>query len=83
MRRWFYASFFSKVKGEAREASKENWAKLARTLIEKSNEQGLSDKAGRVTLYYYVKDGVFVPVKAEIEAFEIKHAGKVEITFSP
>ena len=83
VRRWFYASFYSKVKGEAREVSKENWIKLARMLIEKSNEQGLSDKAGRVTLYYYVKDGVFIPVKAEIEAFEIKLVGKVEVTFSP
>jgi len=82
VRRWFYASLYSKVKGEAREVSKENWAKLARVLVEKSNEQGISDKAGRVILYYYIKDGVFIPVRAEIEVFEIRPAGKVEVTFS-
>lgn len=82
VRRWFYASLYSKVKGDAREQSKNNWVKLARMLIEKTNEQGVSDKAGRVVLYYYIKDGVFVPVKAEIEYFEIKPLGKFEVTFS-
>jgi len=82
LRRWFYASFYSKVKGEARERSKENWVKLARTLVERSNQEGISDKAGRVTLYYYVKDGVFFPVKVELEYFDIKPLGKIEITFS-
>ena len=82
VRRWFYASFYSKARGEARERSKDNWVKLARILIDKTNEQGISDKAGRLTLYYYVKDGVFIPVKAEIEYFEIKPLGKFEVTFS-
>lgn len=82
VRRWFYATFYSKVKGEARELSKENWAKLARMLVEKTNEQGASDKAGRIILYYYVKDGVFTPVKAEVEVFEIKPVGKIEISLS-
>ncbi|MEM3944633.1 MAG: hypothetical protein QXJ59_11160 [Thermofilaceae archaeon] len=82
VRRWFYASLYSKVKGDAREQSKNNWVKLARMLIDKTNEQGVSDKAGRVVLYYYIRDGVFVPVKAEIEYFEIKPLGKFEVTFS-
>ena len=82
MRRWFYASFYSKAKGEARERSKENWVKLVRTLIERTNEQGISDKAGRLTLHYYIKDGVFVPVKVEVEYYEVKPLGKLEVTLS-
>ncbi|MEM1508818.1 MAG: hypothetical protein QW291_05965 [Thermofilaceae archaeon] len=79
VRRWFYATYYSKVRGEAREISKENWAKLAKLLVEKSNEMGVSDKGGRIILYYYVKDGVFIPVKAEIEVYDIKPSGKFEI----
>lgn len=82
VRRWFYASFYSKAKGEARERSKDNWVRLARILVDKTNEQGVSDKAGRLTLYYYVREGVFIPVKVEIEYFEIKPLGKFEVTFS-
>ncbi len=80
LRRWFYATHYSKVMGEAREISKENWAKLARLLVEKSNEMGVSDKGGRIILYYYIKDGVFIPVRAEIEVYELKLTGKFEIT---
>lgn len=82
LRRWFYASLYSKVKGDAREISKGNWTKLAQMLVEKSSERGVSDKAGRVILYYYLRDGVFTPVRAEIEIFEIKPLGKVDITFA-
>jgi len=79
VRRWFYATFYSKERGDVREASKENWTRLARILVEKTSEEGVSDKAGRISLYYYVKDGVFVPVRAEIEVFELKPVGKIEV----
>lgn len=82
VRRWFYAAFYSKVRGEAREQSKDNWTRVAQVLIDKINERGVSGKAGRITLYYYVRDGVFVPVKAEVEFYEIKSLGRLEVTFS-
>jgi len=82
LRRWFYASFYSRAEGEAKEKSKENWARLASSLVEKSNEAGISEKAGRLTLYYYVKNGVFTPVRVEIDYYELRPAGKVEVTVS-
>ena len=81
VRRWFYATFYSKERGEAREKSKDNWTRVARLMVEKSNDAGISDKAGRITLYYYVKNGVFTPVRAEIDYYELKPTGKVEIKF--
>lgn len=79
VRRWFYATFYSKERGEVREASKENWTRLARILVEKTGEAGVSDKAGRISLYYYVKDGVFIPVKAEVDIYEMRPVGRIEV----
>ncbi|HDI74347.1 MAG TPA: hypothetical protein ENF55_00170 [Thermoprotei archaeon] len=79
-KRWFYATFYSKEADEAKkEKSKENWVKLARMLVEKSNEAGYSDKAARIVIYYKDEDGVFNPVKAEIEVFELKKVDTLEI----
>ncbi len=78
-KRWFYATFYSKSKGDIKEVSKENWAKLARVLVEKSNEEGVSDKAARLTIYYYDNEGIFKPVKAELEVFELKPVKTIEI----
>ncbi|RLF04365.1 MAG: hypothetical protein DRK00_06865 [Thermoprotei archaeon] len=46
VRRWFYATFYSKERGDVREASKENWTRLARILVEKTSEEGVSDRRG-------------------------------------
>lgn len=78
-KRWFYATFYSKSKGDVKEISKENWTKLARMLVEKSNQEGVSDKAARLTIYYYDSEGVFKPVKAELEIYELKPIKTIEI----
>ncbi len=80
-KRWFYSVYYNKsIPDEIKEKSKENWARLARLLVEKSNAEGISDKAATLTIYYYEKDGVFVPVGAEIEAYEIKPLKTVKIS---
>ena len=80
-KRWFYATFYSKdVNPEVREKSRENWARLARRLVEKSNERGASEKAARVIIYYTDEGGVFNPVRAEIEVYELKQVDKIEIS---
>ncbi|RLE95343.1 MAG: hypothetical protein DRN04_00440 [Thermoprotei archaeon] len=79
-KRWFYATFYSKESDETKkEKSKENWVKLARMLVEKSNEAGYSDKAARIVIYYKDDNGIFTPIKAEIEVFELKIIDKLEI----
>ncbi|RLE58871.1 MAG: hypothetical protein DRJ32_05640 [Thermoprotei archaeon] len=79
-KRWFYATFYSKADEATREKSRENWTKLARALVEKSNEAGASEKAARLIIYYKTENGVFVPIKAEIEVYELKQVDKLEIT---
>ncbi len=72
-KRWFYGTYYSKAADEeSREKSRENWARLARMLVEKSNAEGASDKAARLTIYYTDEGGVFKPIRAEIEVFELK-----------
>ncbi|HDD64036.1 MAG: hypothetical protein DRJ64_04880 [Thermoprotei archaeon] len=78
-KRWFYATFYSKSKGEAKELSKENWTKLARILVEKSNQEGVSENAARVLIYYYDDEGIFKPIKAEIEVFKLEPLKTIEI----
>ncbi|RLE84871.1 MAG: hypothetical protein DRJ41_02310 [Thermoprotei archaeon] len=79
-KRWFYATFYSKSGLEGKEESRENWARLARLLVEKSNEEGVSDKAARVIIHYYDKDGIFRPVRAELEVYELRPIKTVEIS---
>jgi len=71
-KRWFYATFYSKSSSENKEKSRENWARLARLLVEKSNKEGVSDKAARVIIHYYDKDGLFQPVRAELEIYDLR-----------
>ncbi|MCD6209022.1 MAG: hypothetical protein DRJ46_01815 [Thermoprotei archaeon] len=82
-KRWFYATFYSKklqVSDEIKEKSKENWARLARKLVEETNNRNASDKAARLTIYYYDENGLFKPVKAEIEVYELKQVDKIEVS---
>lgn len=79
-KRWFYATFYTKVGDEAkREKSKENWARLARMLVEKSNEEQVSDKAARIIIYYTEEDGVFNPIRAQIEVYDMKLLKTIEV----
>lgn len=79
-KRWFYATFYSKSGGGLRERSRENWVRLARMLVERSNEEGVSDKAARVVIYYYDRDGFFNPVRAELEVYELKPIKTINIS---
>jgi len=82
-KRWFYASFYSRTGDEARrEKSRENWVRLARALVEKSNEEQVSDKAARIIIYYTEEDGVFNPVRAQIEVYELKLLKTIDIPTS-
>ena len=80
-KRWFYGTIYASIKEQdAKERSKENWARLARALVEKSNSEGVSDKAARITIYYRMVDGVFTPVKAELEAYELRPIKTIEVS---
>ncbi len=79
-KRWFYATFYSKSSSENKEKSRENWARLARLLVEKSNKEGVSEKAARVIIHYYDKNGLFEPVRAELEIYELRPIKTLEIT---
>ena len=81
-KRWFYATFYSKKEDEKKEQSRANWAKLARKLVEKSNAENVSEKAARVIIYYEDKDGIFRPIKTEIEVYELKPVKTIEISES-
>lgn len=78
-KRWFYATFYSRTAMGDREKSRENWVKLARKMVEASNEEGVSDKAARITIYYTDEGGTFNPVKAEIEVYELKPVKSIEV----
>mgnify|MGYP000427396628 CR=1 FL=1 len=79
-KRWFYATFYGKGSDEKREKSKENWVKLARLLVEKSNEEGVSEKGARIIIHYRDDEGIFQPVKAEIEIYELKPVKTLSIS---
>ena len=40
----------------------------------------MSDKAARLIIYYYDENGLFRPVKAEIEVYELKQVDKIEVS---
>ncbi|RLF00403.1 MAG: hypothetical protein DRJ59_07220 [Thermoprotei archaeon] len=82
-KRWFYASFYSRTGDEVKkEKSRENWVKLARALVERSNEEQVSDKAARITIRYTEEDGVFNPIRAEIEVYELKLLKRIDVSVS-
>ncbi len=78
-KRWFYATFYAKTSTGDKEKSKENWARLARAMVEISNKEGVSDKAARITIYYTDEGGTFNPIRAEIEVYEIKPVKTLEV----
>ncbi len=79
-KRWFYATFYSKAQSDLKEKSRENWVKLARKLVEVSNERGVSEKAARVVIYYRDNEGFFDPVKAELEIYELRPVETIEVS---
>ncbi|RLE76888.1 MAG: hypothetical protein DRJ56_03460 [Thermoprotei archaeon] len=80
-KRWFYATFYSRIGDEGRrERSRENWVKLARMLVERSNEEQVSDKAARIIIYYTEEGGVFTPIRAQIEVYELKLLKTIDIS---
>jgi len=70
-KRWFYATFYAKGDPDKREISKQNWAQLARKLVEETNREGVSDKGARVIIYYRDDDGIFKPIRAEVEVYNL------------
>ncbi|MCD6369670.1 MAG: hypothetical protein J7L38_07745 [Thermoproteales archaeon] len=81
-KRWFYATFFSKAPEDKREASKRNWTQLARKLVEETNKEGVSDKGGRVIIYYKDEDGVFTPIRAEVEVYVLEPIKTITVPFT-
>ena len=80
-KRWFYATFYSKTGDEVKkEKSRENWVKLARQLVERSNAEQVSDKAARIIIYYTEENGIFNPVRAQIEVYDLRPIKTIEIT---
>jgi len=78
-KRWFYATFYSKTSTGDKEKSRENWIKLAREMVRISNEEGVSENAARITIYYTDEGGAFNPIRAEIEVFEMKPVKTLEV----
>ncbi|RLE82782.1 MAG: hypothetical protein DRJ51_00455 [Thermoprotei archaeon] len=79
-KRWFYATYYSRAPEEKREISKQNWANLARKLVEETNREGVSDKGARVIIYYRDDEGVFRPLRAEIEVYNLNPIKTLTIT---
>ena len=79
-KRWFYATYYAKKDDPVREESRQNWAQLARKLVEETNSRGVSDKASRLIIYYSDENGVFKPIRAEIEIYELKHIDTIKIS---
>jgi hypothetical protein len=79
-KRWFYATFCKNCPKEIIEENKKMWVQLASKLIEESNKLGISDKPTRLEIEYEVVNGKFKPIKATVEAFEMKSLGKHTIS---
>lgn len=78
-KRWFYATFYKKdIPAEKKEESRRRWAELARVLVEKTSAENLSDYAARITIHYNDSNGIFKPVKVELETFIMKPHKKLE-----
>lgn len=79
-KRWFYATFYTPQNDpDIKEKSRENWTSLARRLVEESNKKGYSEKAARLTIIYDDEGGLFKPIAATIEIFELRQIDKIEI----
>ncbi|MEM0235156.1 hypothetical protein [Thermofilum sp.] len=79
-KRWFYATFYSRMPEEVREGNKRVWAEFARRIIEEVNGRGVADKPARIIIEYDVgSGGEFRPLSALIEVYELKSFGSFKV----
>ncbi len=80
LKRWFYGVIYRNAPDDKKELCKQNWAVLARLIIDAMNKRGCSDLPGRIRVVYEVRDGVFTPIKAVVEAYKKVDEFEVEVS---
>jgi hypothetical protein len=83
LKRWFYASIYSRVPQEAKEASRMAWTELVGKLIDELNKRGVAEKPARISLIYEQgPKGEFTPLSVKIETFELVPKETITLSFS-
>jgi hypothetical protein len=83
LKRWFYASIYSKVPQEAKEASRIAWTELVGKLIDELNKRGAAEKPARISLTYELgPKGEFIPLSVKMETFELVPKETITLSFS-
>jgi len=83
LKRWFYATLFSKIPADARETSRAAWTELVGKLIDEINKRGVADKPARISLIYEQGlKGEFIPLSVKMEIFELVPRDTINISFS-